>query len=123
LRWRRRLVRRRWARFGRRRGAGRPPIALELRALILRLAHENPSRGYQRIRGEVRKLGTPSPRRRSRPCCAEIECAPHHAAPRRAGLAWPAFLRAQAAGLLACDCCVETVRLQTLYARFFLEVH
>jgi hypothetical protein len=44
-------------------------------------------------------------------------------APRRAGLAWPAFLRTHAAGLLACDFfCVETVRPQTLYALFFLEV-
>jgi putative transposase len=45
-------------------------------------------------------------------------------APQRAGLTWLAFLRAQAAGLLACDCfTVETVRLQTLYGRFFLEVN
>src|SRR5262249_45217783 len=44
-------------------------------------------------------------------------------APRRAGLSWPAFLRAHAAGLLACDFfTVETVRLQTLYVLFFLEV-
>ena len=43
--------------------------------------------------------------------------------PRRAGLAWPAFLRAHATGLLACDFfAVETVRLQTLYVLFFLEV-
>jgi hypothetical protein len=44
-------------------------------------------------------------------------------APRRAGLAWSAFLRAHAAGLLACDFfVVETVRLQVLYVLFFLEV-
>jgi transposase InsO family protein len=45
-------------------------------------------------------------------------------APRRAGLTWPAFLRAHATGLLACDFfTVETVRLRTLYVLFFLEVH
>ena len=44
-------------------------------------------------------------------------------APRRTGLTWPAFLRAHAAGLLACDfLTVESVRLQTLYVLFFLEV-
>jgi putative transposase len=46
LRWHRELVRRRWAAFGRRRGPGRPPRAPDLRALILRLARENPTWGY-----------------------------------------------------------------------------
>jgi hypothetical protein len=45
LRWHRELVRRRWARFGRRRGPGRPPLAPEAQALSLRLARENPSWG------------------------------------------------------------------------------
>jgi putative transposase len=120
LRWHRELVRRRWATFGRHQGPGRPPIAPELRDLILRLARENPSWGYQRIRGELRKLGhavaattvqTVLRRRRVPP------------APRRAGLAWPAFLRAQATGLLACDFfTVETARLQLFYMLFFIEV-
>jgi hypothetical protein len=43
LRWDRDLVRRTWTAFGRRRGLGRPPLAQELRELILRLARENPS--------------------------------------------------------------------------------
>jgi transposase InsO family protein len=44
-------------------------------------------------------------------------------APRRAGLAWPVFLRAHAAGLLACDVfTVETVHLRVLYVLFFLHV-
>lgn len=42
---------------------------------------------------------------------------------RRAGLAWAAFLREHATGLLACDfIAVKTVRLCTLYVLFFLEV-
>lgn len=45
LRWHRELVRRRWALFGRRRGAGRPPLAPEVQALILRLAREHPRWG------------------------------------------------------------------------------
>ena len=121
LRWHRDLVRRKWALFRRRRGAGRPPIALELRDLILRLAHENPAWGYQRIRGELLKLGHAVAATTVQTVLRRHRVPP---APRRAGLAWPAFLRAHAAGLLACDFfCVETVRLQTLYALFFLEVH
>jgi transposase InsO family protein len=39
-------------------------------------------------------------------------------------LSWRAFLRAHAGAVLACDFfVVETVRLQTLYVLFFIEVH
>ena len=53
LRWHRRLIARRWT-YGRR--PGRPPIGAEIRALVLRLAHENPRWGYPRI-GELHGLG------------------------------------------------------------------
>jgi putative transposase len=54
LRWHRELVRRRWTYPH---GRGRPSVAAELRALVLRLARENPTWGYRRIHGELRRLG------------------------------------------------------------------
>ena len=120
LRWHRELVRRKWAAFGKRRGPGRPPVVAEIRELVLRLARENPRWGYQRIRGELLKLGHEVSATAIRGVLRRHRVPP---APRRAGLAWPTFLRAHAAGLLACDFfSVETVRLQILYVLFFREV-
>ena len=62
LAWHRRLVAKRWTYVRR---PGRLPIRLEIRALVLRLARDNPRWGYLRIVGELKGLGYPS---RQRPC-------------------------------------------------------
>jgi putative transposase len=108
LRWHRELVRRRWTYPQGR--AGRPPTGRVLRELVLRLARENPRWGYQRIVGELLKLGfrlSPSTVRRL------LASAGLEPAPRRGGTSWSAFLRGQAASILACDFfTVETLSLR-----------
>ena len=111
LRWHRELVRRKWTyrRTGR---PGRPPIDPELRALILRLARENPRWGCVRTEGELCKLGI---RASATTVRTLLRAARLGAAPRRTGPTWTEFLRAQADGIIACDFfTVETVWLRTL---------
>jgi transposase InsO family protein len=120
LRWHRALVRRRWAAFGRRRGPGRPPLPQGVVELVVRLAREDPRWGSQRIKGELLEVGHGVSPTAARTILRRHRVPP---APRRAGLAWPVFLRAHARGLLACDfLAVDTVRLQVLSALCFVEV-
>ena len=56
LRWHRELVRKKWT-YRKKGQLGRPPIDADVRALVVRLPRENPRWGYQRIRGELLKLG------------------------------------------------------------------
>jgi len=119
LRWHRELVRRKWTyhRSGR---PGRPPIDPEVRALILRLARENPRWGCIRIDGELRKLGLRVSATTIRTLLRTARLGP---APRRTGPTWTEFLRAQADGIIACDFfTVETAWLRTLYVLAFIEL-
>ena len=94
LRWHRHLVNGAWTYP--QHGPGRPPLDPEVQQLIVRLAKENPN---QRVQEN---------------CCAwgagfssAIRCTLRRhgldPAPRRAASTWRAFLRQQAAGILACD--------------------
>ncbi len=56
LRWHRRLIAAKYD-FSDRRGPGRPPVINLLRRLVVRMALENPLWGYDRIEGEIKKLG------------------------------------------------------------------
>jgi putative transposase len=117
LRWHADLVRRRWT--CKRRRQGRPPTRTSVRKLVLRLAAENPAWGYRRIAGELAGLG-----RKVAPSTvwAILKKAGIDPAPRRSGLSWGDFLKAQAVGILACDFfCAETITLTRLYCFAVVE--
>ena len=65
LRWHAQLVARRWTYPHRR--PGRPPTARPIRALVLRMARENPRWGYRRVRREalIIRVGVRDRHRRS----------------------------------------------------------
>src|SRR6266516_1853990 len=98
LRWHRRLVTRKWTQPYCR--GGRPPLAEQVVALILRLARENPRWGYRRIQGELKKLGIQVSATTIRSVLLGNGLRP---APRRASVTWRAFLRAHATGIIATD--------------------
>ena len=100
LRWHRDIVRRRWAARSMHGKTGRPATRRNIRALVLRLARENPGWGYRRIHGELACLWV-------RPSASTVweilKKAGIDPAPRRTGPAWSLFLRSQAEAILACD--------------------
>ena len=102
-----------------RRKPGRPPVVRSIARLVVRLARENPLRGYRRIHAELTKPGVkvaPSTVREI-PRAAGID-----PAPRRSGPTWRQFLHAQAAGILAVDFLhVDTVLFRRGYVLVFIE--
>src|SRR5450755_1889768 len=100
LRWHRDIVRRRWAARSMRGKTGRPATRQNIKALVLRLARENPGRGYRRIHGELVGLGV---NMAASTAWEILKNAGIDPAPRRTAPTWSQFLRSQADAILACD--------------------
>ena len=118
IRWQRAGFRLLWRMRSRRRG--RPVLPHEIRAVIRRLAEENPTWGLRRIRDEARlKLGV-------RVAAETVRKVLGQAPPPRAtgnGQRWATFLRNHAGQVLACDLfTVATVRFRVLYVLVFVEL-
>jgi putative transposase len=117
LSWHRRRVANHWTYPHR---PGRPSIAVETRRMIIRLARENPAWGYRRIHGELARLGITIA---ASTVWAILKSAGIDPTPDRASESWTTFLRAQAAGIVACDFfTVDAVMLRRYYVLFFIEL-
>ena len=119
LRWHRELVRRKWT-FSRKGNPGRPRISSELEALIVRLVKENTRWGYDKIQGELLKLGHNLSATSIRSVLKRHRITP---ASERSTGTWRSFLRHYKDQILACDFfTVETISLKTIYVLFFIEL-
>jgi putative transposase len=120
LGWHRRLVAKKWTYPHR---TGRPPIDADLTALVEQFARQNPTWGYQRIHGELLKVGRRVGASTIRRMLRSPRIPPD---PIRADrTTWRQFLRAQATTMLACDFfpvdCAIT--LQRIHVFFVIEIH
>jgi putative transposase len=120
LRWHRELVARKWTY---RAGTGRPiGLHAHLRALVIRMATDNPTWGYTRIQGALKNLG----HRVGRSTIARILRAEGIPPSRQRPMTWRTFLLAHWPALVAADFFtteVWTARgLVTYYVAFLLDV-
>jgi transposase InsO family protein len=125
LRWHRLLVAQKWDYSNRRHNQpGRPPIAGEVKELVLRLAKENPRWGYDRIQGALANLGQMISATTVANILKEhgIEPAPE----RKRQTTWKTFLKAHWQVLAAVDFTTIEVwssrGLVTCYVLFVMEL-
>jgi len=100
VRWHRDIARRRQAARSMPGRTGRPATRQSIRALVRRLARENPGWGYRRIHGELAGLGV---KVAASTVWEILRASGIDPGRRQTGPTWPQFLRSQAEAILACD--------------------
>ena len=120
LRWYRRLVTLKYDGSSRRsaRGPGRPRTKVDLAALVVRMATENPRWGYTRIRGGLRGLGHELGRSTIRRILADhgLDPAPERGSRTR----WSTFLKAHWGAIAATDFFTVEVLTSSGLVRYFV---
>jgi putative transposase len=116
LAWHRQGFQLYWRWKSRRRSVGRPPLELDLRTLIRRMARENPTWGRRRIQAELRFLGYD---------VAELTVAKYMRRPSpRPSSTWRTFLEAHIGEIIAIDFfVVPTLTFQLLFGFLILRHH
>jgi transposase InsO family protein len=115
-RWHRELIRRKWTQPHR--VTPKRAVSQQTQLLVWRLSKENPLWGYQRIQGELLKVGIEI----SASSIRRVIGPKRRPGPKRD--TWSKFMRTQAASIVACDLfTVETVRMKTLHVLFFIDLH
>ena len=100
LRWYRHLIAAKYD-GSKNRSPGRPPTAKDIRELIVRVARENPTWGYTRLRGALKNLGHELGRNTIKRILAEHGIAP---APERGrSMSWSTFIKAHWGAIAATD--------------------
>lgn len=115
VRWQRERFRRYWGnRSKRSERTGRPPISLQIRTLIRRLAEANPLWRAPRIHGELKKLGIEVSERTVSRILQTVKRPPSQT--------WRTFLRNHIAEIVAIDFfTVPTIRLRVLFVFLVIE--
>jgi transposase InsO family protein len=118
IRWYRRLIAKKYD-GSKSRTVGRPKTAVEIEELIVRMARENPTWGYTRIRGALNNLGHEIGRNTIKRILVEngIDPAPL----RRKGMSWETFLKAHWGAIAATDFfSVEVLTRSAGLVRYFV---
>jgi putative transposase len=125
LAWHRKLVVQKFDGSQQRRSPGRPPIDEELEALVVRIAHENRSWGYDRIVGTLAHLGYTISDQTIGNILKRQGIPP--APERKQTTTWKEFIRTHMDVLVATDCFTVEVwtkaGLVTYYVLFFIHLN
>ena len=124
LKWHRRLVARKFDGSRNRKKHGRPPVTPEIESLVVTMAKDNPSWGYDRIAGAIVNIGHRISDQTVGNVLKRYGIAP--SPERRRNTTWASFIRQHQEVLWACDFFTTEIwtglGLTTFYVLFFIQL-